>query len=49
MEPFKANSRKAFHGLCLAIVQCGKRAGPVALTATADGLNTTTIFLKAVK
>jgi beta-galactosidase len=37
-ESFKANHRKAFHGLALAIVQSKRRAGQIVLRATADGL-----------
>jgi beta-galactosidase len=37
-ESFKANQRKAFHGLALAIVQSKGRAGQIVLKATADGL-----------
>jgi beta-galactosidase len=38
LEPFKANYRKAFHGLCLAIIQSKAKAGRIVLKATADGL-----------
>jgi len=37
-DPFKADYRKAFHGLALAIVQAKEKAGIVTFTATADGL-----------
>jgi beta-galactosidase len=37
-EPFQTMQRKAFNGLCLAIVQAGKRAGTVRVTARAEGL-----------
>lgn len=37
-EPFKANSRKAFNGLCLAVIQSGKTAGRVTVTARSAGL-----------
>ncbi|WP_345953459.1 sugar-binding domain-containing protein [Mucilaginibacter sp. PAMB04168] len=38
MEPFKASQRKAFHGMCLAIVQAAQSSGVVTITARADGL-----------
>jgi beta-galactosidase len=38
MESFKANHRKAFNGLCLAVVQSKLARGVVTLKATSDGL-----------
>jgi beta-galactosidase len=38
LEPFKANYRKAYHGLCLAILQSTEKSGTIKLTATAVGL-----------
>ena len=49
MEPFKADQRKAFHGLCLAIVQAGKQKGDITFTATATGLTTATVIIKTVR
>jgi beta-galactosidase len=37
-EPFKASYRKAFNGLCLAVIQSGKTAGQVTVTASSVGL-----------
>ena len=37
-DPFKANYRKAFHGLALAILQSNDKAGNITFTATANGL-----------
>ena len=37
-EDFKGKSRKAFNGLCLAIVQSTAKAGRIQLTATSPGL-----------
>ena len=37
-EGFKTNHRKAFNGLCLAIVQTTQDAGPIHITATSPGL-----------
>jgi beta-galactosidase len=49
MEPFKANKRKAFHGLCLAIVQASNHGGNVVIKATAAGLNAAALSLKTGK
>ncbi len=38
LESFKANERKAFHGLALAVIQSNDRAGKITLHATSDGL-----------
>jgi len=38
LEPFKADYRKAYRGLCLAIVQAKQKAGKIKLTATSAGL-----------
>jgi beta-galactosidase len=46
-DPFKANYRKAFHGLALAIVQTKEKAGTITLTASADGLQGSTLVLKS--
>jgi beta-galactosidase len=43
MEPFKANYRKAYNGLCLAMVQSLGKAGDIVLEARSDGLQTATI------
>jgi hypothetical protein len=37
-EPFKATKRKAFHGLCLAVVKAARTPGEIRLTATSPGL-----------
>lgn len=37
-EPYRGNRRKAHFGRCLAIVQAGRRAGMLRLTAAAEGL-----------
>ncbi|SEO80485.1 beta-galactosidase [Mucilaginibacter gossypiicola] len=46
-DPFKADYRKAFHGLALAIVQAKEKAGTITLTASADGLQGSTLVLKS--
>jgi beta-galactosidase len=38
MEPFKANYRKAFNGMCLLIVQTDKKAGNIQVEASSEGL-----------
>jgi beta-galactosidase len=38
LERFKDDKRKAFHGMCLAVIKAGKRADKVTLTASSDGL-----------
>jgi beta-galactosidase len=45
-DPFKADYRKAFHGLALAIVQAKEKAGTITFTASADGLQSGTLVLK---
>jgi beta-galactosidase len=37
-DDYQASQRKAFHGLCLAILKTGKTSGTIRLTARADGL-----------
>lgn len=46
MESFKEPQRKAFHGLCLAIVQASKSPGLVTFTARAEGLMPATVTIK---
>lgn len=46
-EPFKANYRKAFHGLALAIIQSMERAGSMTLKATAEGLAPASVVIEA--
>ncbi len=38
-EYFKASGRKAFHGLCLVVVQSTDKAGKIKLNASSDGLH----------
>ncbi|MBW8880538.1 MAG: DUF4982 domain-containing protein, partial [Asticcacaulis sp.] len=45
-EADKASERKAFNGLCSAIVQAGRSAGPVTIVASADGLKSGQVGLK---
>jgi beta-galactosidase len=46
-ESFKANHRKAFHGLAMAIVQAKGQRGRIVLKATADGLAPASIVITA--
>ena len=46
-ESFKANHRKAFHGLCLAIVQSKGKASRIVLKATAGGLAPASVVIDA--
>ncbi len=43
MESFKASERKAFNGLCLAVIQSKGKTGNIKLTATSPGLAATTV------
>jgi beta-galactosidase len=49
MESFKANHRKTFNGLCLAILQAQEEAGTVKLTATSEGLAPATVTIQLKK
>ncbi len=49
LEPFKANYRKAFHGLCLAILQSTEKSGNIKLTATSNGLSSSSITINTGK
>jgi beta-galactosidase len=44
-EDFKGNRRKAFNGLCLAIVQSTAKAGRIQLTATSPGLKSSSVTI----
>ncbi|MDN5286862.1 MAG: beta-galactosidase [Mucilaginibacter sp.] len=46
-DSFKVNYRKAFHGLALAIVQAKEKAGSITFTASADGLQSSSVILKS--
>jgi len=49
MEPFKANYRKAFNGLCLAILQTTEGSGKIKLTAKGAGLKPATLSIRSAK
>jgi beta-galactosidase len=46
-EPFKANYRKAFHGMALAIIQSDDKAGRITLKATSEGLAPASVVIDA--
>jgi beta-galactosidase len=46
-ESFKANHRKAFHGMALAIIQSKGQPGNITLRATSDGITPAVITLQA--
>jgi beta-galactosidase len=46
-DPFKADYRKAFHGLALAIVQGKEQAGTITFTATSEGLAPATVVIRS--
>jgi beta-galactosidase len=46
-DPFKADYRKAFHGLALAIVQAKETPGNINFTASAKGLQGASLVIKA--
>jgi len=46
MEPFKANFRKAFNGMCLLIVQTDKTSGEIQVEAASEGLQKAEIQLE---
>ncbi|MCF7803078.1 MAG: hypothetical protein K9N46_11260 [Candidatus Marinimicrobia bacterium] len=46
-EPFTTDDRKAFNGLCLAIIQSEEEAGDITLTASADGLQPAVVTIKS--
>lgn len=46
LEPFKANYRKAFKGMCLLIVQSNGQEGEIQIKATSDKLESTEITVE---
>jgi len=47
LEPFKASYRKAFNGLCLAIIQSKNQKGKINIQASSPGLQTTDLTIIA--
>ena len=46
-ESFQANSRSAFNGMCLAVIQTSLSPGIIHLSATSEGLQESTIEIQA--
>ncbi len=49
LEPFQAKQRKAFNGMCLAILNSSETAGEFKLNATSKGLRSAVVVLKTNK
>ncbi|OON67534.1 beta-galactosidase GalB [Hymenobacter sp. CRA2] len=47
LEPFKATERRAYNGMCLAIVQTTEQPGTIVVQAVADGLQPASLLLKS--
>jgi beta-galactosidase len=47
-EPYKANTRKAFSGKCLVIVQTTKTPGAIVLTADSSGLSSGSVTIHSI-
>ena len=45
IEPYKSNSRKAFSGKCLVIVQATKTSGEIIVTANSNGLSPASVTI----
>lgn len=45
MESFLASERKAFHGLCLAVIQASDKAGKISLKAVSEGLQEASVTI----
>ncbi|HEY6975368.1 MAG TPA: beta-galactosidase GalB, partial [Chitinophagaceae bacterium] len=46
MESFKVSERKAFNGLCLAVIQSKEKTGKAELTATSQGLSSASLTIE---
>jgi beta-galactosidase len=46
-EPFQANYRKAFNGMCLVVIQSNEKPGRIELEAVSDGLAGPSIIIDA--
>jgi beta-galactosidase len=47
-EDFKTNRRRAFNGLCMAIVQSTASTGSIRITAVSPGLNSASVTITTV-
>ena len=45
LQPFQEPRQKAFHGLCLLVVQSEKEKGEIQITASSEGVATNTISI----
>jgi beta-galactosidase len=45
LEPFQANERKAFNGMCLVVVQSNEKPGQIELEAESDGLAGSSVMI----
>jgi beta-galactosidase len=45
-EPFRADYRKAFNGMCLAVIQSNEKAGKIILTAKSEGLEQASVVIE---
>jgi beta-galactosidase len=48
-EYFKASERKAFHGLCLVVIQSKRERGTIRFSAESEGLQAAEVLIKAEK
>jgi beta-galactosidase len=48
-EPFQADYRKAFNGLCLLVLRSGDSAGEIVVSATSEGLAPTSLTMTTVQ
>jgi beta-galactosidase len=46
-EPFKANYRKAFNGMCLVVIQSSDKKGKITLEAVSKGLKSAAAEINA--
>jgi beta-galactosidase len=45
-EPFKADYRKAFNGMCLAVIRSGEEKGTIKVKATSEGLEESEVVIE---
>ena len=48
-EPYQATTRKAFQGMCFAMLKANKNSGKITLTATSPNLKSASITINASK
>jgi len=46
-EPFKSSHRKAFNGMCLAVIQSNAKVGKIELTAASGVLQSARVVIEA--